>query len=62
MASLITKNPHEGEFHQAVHEVVQSLVPFLLKNPVYTRLKILERMTEPERVILFSVPWLNDRG
>lgn len=62
MANLIAKNPHEKEFHQAVREVVESLAPFLLKNPVYTKLKILERMSEPERVILFRVPWLNDRG
>jgi len=62
MANLIARNPHEEEFHQAVREVVQSVVPFLLKNPGFTRLKILERMTEPERVIMFRVPWLNDRG
>ena len=62
MANLIAKNPHEKEFHQAVHEVVESLAPFLLKNPVYTKLKILERMSEPERVIMFRIPWLNDRG
>ncbi len=62
MANLIAKNPHEKEFHQAVREVVESLAPFLLKNPVYTKLKILERMAEPERVILFRIPWLNDRG
>ncbi len=62
MVNLIAKNPHEKEFHQAVQEVVESLAPFLLKNPVYTKLKILERMSEPERVIMFRVPWLNDRG
>ncbi len=62
LANLMAKNPHEEEFHQAVREVVESLTPFLLKNPVYTRLKILERMTEPERVILFRVPWINDQG
>ena len=62
MANLIAKNPHEKEFHQAVREVVESLAPFLLRNPVYSKLKILERMTEPERVIMFRVPWLNDRG
>ena len=62
MANLIAKNPHEKEFHQAVREVVESLAPFLLKNPVYTKLKILERMSEPERVVMFRVPWLNDRG
>lgn len=62
MANLVAKNPHEVEFHQAVREVAESLEPFLLKNPVYTRLKILERMAEPERVIIFRVPWINDRG
>jgi glutamate dehydrogenase (NADP+) len=62
MANLIAKNPHEKEFHQAVREVVESLAPFLLKNPVYNKLKILERMSEPERVIMFRIPWLNDRG
>lgn len=62
MSRLIAKNPHEPEFHQAVHEVVESLAPFLIKNPVFSKLKILERMSEPERVIMFRVPWLNDRG
>lgn len=62
MTNLIAINPHEDEFHQAVREVVESLTPFLLKNPAYSKLKILERMAEPERVILFSIPWLNDRG
>ena len=62
MTKLIAKNPHEVEFHQAVREVVESLAPFLVKNPVFTKLKILERMAEPERVIMFRVPWLNDRG
>jgi len=62
MANLIARNPHEKEFHQAVREVVESIAPFLLKNPAYIKMKILERMAEPERVILFRVPWLNDRG
>lgn len=62
MIRLISKNPHEPEFHQAVHEVVESLAPFLIKNPVFSKLKILERMSEPDRVIMFRVPWLNDRG
>lgn len=62
MSTLISKNPYETEFHQAVHEVVESLAPFLIKNPVFSKLKILERMAEPERVIMFRVPWLNDRG
>lgn len=62
MSNLIAKNPHEKEFHQAVQEVVESLAPFLLKNPLYNKLRILERMAEPERVIIFRVPWLNDKG
>jgi glutamate dehydrogenase/leucine dehydrogenase len=62
MAKVIAKNPGEVEFHQAVHEVVESLIPFVEENPQYKEAKILERMVEPERVILFRVPWLNDKG
>ncbi|MBN2639253.1 MAG: NADP-specific glutamate dehydrogenase [Bacteroidales bacterium] len=62
MAKVIAKNPGEVEFHQAVHEVVESLVPFIEENPQYKEAKILERMVEPERVILFRVPWLDDKG
>ncbi|MEO0071385.1 MAG: NADP-specific glutamate dehydrogenase [candidate division WOR-3 bacterium] len=56
------KNPAEPEFHQAVEEVVSSLWDFLEKNPKYRKAKILERMCEPERVIIFRVPWVDDRG
>ena len=62
MAKVIASNPGEVEFHQAVHEVVESLIPFVEENPQYKDAKILERMVEPERVILFRVPWLNDKG
>jgi glutamate dehydrogenase (NADP+) len=62
MQGIIAKNPGEKEFHQAVREVVESLVPFLEKNPKYQKAKILERICEPERVILFRVPWVNDKG
>lgn len=62
MAKVIAKNPSEIEFHQAVHEVVESLLPFIEEHPHYSEAKILERMVEPERVILFRVPWLDDRG
>jgi len=62
MARVIAKNPGEVEFHQAVHEVVESLIPFVEENPQYKEAKILERMVEPERVILFRVPWINDKG
>ncbi|MEI6575197.1 MAG: NADP-specific glutamate dehydrogenase [Bacteroidota bacterium] len=62
MVKVIAKNPSELEFHQAVKEVVESLIPFIEENPKYTDGKILERMVEPERVLMFRVPWLNDKG
>ncbi len=62
MAKVIAKNPGESEFHQAVQEVVESLFPFIEENPKYQHAKILERMVEPERVIMFRVPWLDDSG
>lgn len=62
MARIIAKNPNEPEYHQAVHEVVESLAPYLIENPALSKMKILERIAEPERVIIFRVPWLNDRG
>ena len=62
MAKVIAKNPGETEFHQAVHEVVESLMPFVNDNPEYKHAKVLERMVEPERVIMFRVPWVDDKG
>ena len=62
MDQVNLKNPGESEFHQAVHEVVESLWQFLKENPHYSRYKVLERMIEPERVIQFRVPWRNDLG
>lgn len=62
MAEVIKKNPGELEFHQAVREVVESVMPYIEQNPKYERAKILQRMTEPERVILFRVTWLDDKG
>jgi len=62
MAKIIAKNPNEKEFHQAVQEVAESLIPFIEENPKYKHAKILERMAEPERTILFRVPWLDDKG
>lgn len=56
------KNPGEVEFHQAVEEVLDSLKPVIERHPEYREAKILERLVEPERVIMFRVPWLNDRG
>lgn len=62
MAKVIARNPGESEFHQAVKEVVESLMPVVEENPKYKYAKILERMTEPERTILFRVPWVDDNG
>ena len=62
MANLVAKNPGEKEFHQAVQEVVESLMPVIEANPKYQSAKILERMAEPERVIIFRVPWIDDKG
>lgn len=62
MDMVKAKNPGEVEFHQAVLEVVESLWDFLQDNPHYMQARVLERMIEPERVILFRVPWRNDRG
>lgn len=62
MAKIIAKNPSEVEFHQAVLEVSESLIPFIEENPKYKHAKILERVAEPERVIMFRVPWQDDKG
>jgi glutamate dehydrogenase (NADP+) len=62
MADVKAKNPSEPEFHQAVQEVLDSLSIVLDKHPEYRNAKILERIIEPERVIMFRVPWTDDRG
>jgi len=62
MAKIIAKNPSEVEFHQAVLEVSESLIPFIEENPKYKHAKILERIAEPERVLMFRVPWQDDKG
>lgn len=56
------KDPGEKEFHQAVTEVLETVKPVLDRNPVYRKAAILERITEPERVIMFRVPWMDDQG
>jgi len=56
------QNPGEPEFLQAVTEVVESVKPMLEKHPEYVRAKIMERMVEPERVVMFRVPWMDDSG
>ena len=62
MAGVIAKNPEQKEFHQAVEEVVESLMPVLDKHPEYRKAKVLERIVKPERVIMFRVPWVDDQG
>ncbi len=56
------KNPGETEFIQAVREVAETVIPYIQKNPKYEEAKVLERMVEPERIIMFRVPWLDDKG
>lgn len=62
MESVKQKNGHEPEFLQAVHEVAEAIIPFTEDNPKYKTAKILERIVEPERTIIFRVPWLDDNG
>src|SRR5437879_2392375 len=62
MAEVRAKNPGETEFHQAVQEVVESLDLVLERRPEYRSARIIERMVEPERVVMFRVPWQDDRG
>ncbi|MBU0729392.1 MAG: NADP-specific glutamate dehydrogenase [Proteobacteria bacterium] len=61
MAGVIRKNPGELEFHQAVEEVLQSVTPYLKKNPQYAKAKVLDRMIIPERTVIFRVPWIDDK-
>lgn len=62
MAEITAKNPNEPEFLQAVHEVAETVIPFIEENPKYKSAKILQRIAEPERVIMFRVPWVDDKG
>lgn len=62
MQKVTAKNPNEAEFLQAVLEVAETVIPFIEENPKYKTSKVLERIVEPERVIMFRVPWLDDAG
>jgi len=62
IASVLIKNPNEPEFIQAVTEVAETVIPFIEENPKYKIAKVLERIAEPERVIMFRVPWVDDKG
>ena len=62
MSGLARRNPGEKEFHQAVREVTETVMPFILENPQYKEAQILERLTEPDRVVIFRVCWEDDKG
>jgi glutamate dehydrogenase (NADP+) len=62
LKSIMAKDPEQKEFHQAVSEVLDSVKPVLDRNPEYRQAAVLERITEPERVIMFRVPWMDDQG
>ncbi|MFA6235099.1 MAG: Glu/Leu/Phe/Val dehydrogenase dimerization domain-containing protein, partial [Bacteroidota bacterium] len=62
MNEVKAKNPAQPEFHQAVEEVVASLLPVVDKHPEFRKAKLLERLVEPERVIMFRIPWVDDNG
>ena len=62
MADVTARNPNEPEFHQAVREVLASVYPVVDANPAYREARVLERMVEPERVVMFRVPWIDDQG
>lgn len=62
MADIKAKNQNEPEFIQAVHEVAEAVIPYIEENPKYKTAKILQRIAEPERTLIFRVPWLDDKG
>jgi len=62
MTGLKNRNPHEAEFHQAVREVVETLMPYVMDHKKYYEANILERMTEPDRIVIFRVTWEDDKG
>lgn len=62
VSRVVANNPNEPRFHQAVREVVESVMPIVASRPAYRDAKILERLVEPERLIQFRVPWVDDRG
>ena len=62
LETIVARDPNEKEFHQAVWEVVETVQPVLDRNPEYRQSAVLERITEPERVIMFRVPWIDDEG
>ena len=62
LATLLQRDPEQHEFHQAVAEFLVTIQPVLERNPHYRKQGILQRLVEPERVIMFRVPWMDDQG
>lgn len=62
MKGVVKRNPGELEFHQAVSEVASTIFPYIADKPVYHKMQIMERMVEPDRVVMFRVPWTDDKG
>ncbi|GAA6152616.1 NADP-specific glutamate dehydrogenase [Pseudoteredinibacter isoporae] len=62
MQGLVRRNPGESDFHQAVHEVAETIIPYIQDKPIYREARILERMTEPDRIVAFRVCWEDDEG
>lgn len=62
MNGVIRRNPHEPEFHQAVQEVATDIIPYIADKPQYQEMQILERLTEPDRIVIFRVCWQDDKG
>ena len=62
MAGLIRRNPGEHEFHQAVHEVAEHIIPYIIDKPIYNDAQIMERLSEPDRIVIFRVCWEDDKG
>jgi glutamate dehydrogenase (NADP+) len=62
MSGVVKRNPGELEFHQAVSEVAATIFPYIANKPIYHKMQIMERMAEPDRVVMFRVPWTDDKG
>ncbi|MDG1147151.1 MAG: Glu/Leu/Phe/Val dehydrogenase dimerization domain-containing protein, partial [Crocinitomicaceae bacterium] len=62
MEKVKASNGHETEFLQAVHEVAEAVIPVIEQTPKYKKARILDRMVEPERTLMFRVPWIDDNG
>ena len=62
MQGVIRRNPNEPEFHQAVSEVAGTIFPYIANKPIYHKMQIMERLAEPDRIVIFRVPWEDDQG